>query len=341
MEFFFDIFQNLIDQFTNPKKRVFVLYLFLSILIATGWLIFYKKKSLKDSFKFIFSRKIFFSKSAKSDYKVFFINQIIMLLVSPHLLTQITIATALYFFFFEIQFIEMGLFSSAPQYLIISLFTLTHFVVDDFSKYIVHRWMHKWPFLWALHKVHHSATNLTPMTVFRTHPLEGLVFTLRSAFAQGVTISTFVYFFGSGVDLYTILGANLFVFLFNIFGSNLRHSHIGIRYWKWLEYILISPAQHHLHHSVAKEHYNKNYGAALAFWDWIFGFQFQIFSSVFPEFGSGKRIGNDRRLGPWMDMLKKRDQEGSFLSSYWIIFGGCGMALSHCILPIRRASVGL
>ena len=271
MEFFFDIFQNLIDQFTNPKKRVFVLYLFLSILIATGWLIFYKKKSLKDSFKFIFSCKIFFSKSAKSDYKVFFINQIIMLLVSPHLLTQITIATALYFFFFEIQFIEMGLFSSAPQYLIISLFTLTHFIVDDFSKYIVHRWMHKWPFLWALHKVHHSATNLTPMTVFRTHPLEGLVFTLRSAFAQGVTISTFVYFFGSGVDLYTILGANLFVFLFNIFGSNLRHSHIGIRYWKWLEYILISPAQHHLHHSVAKEHYNKNYGAALALWDWIFG----------------------------------------------------------------------
>ena len=74
MEFFFDIFQNLVDQFTNPKKRVFVLYLFLSILIATGWLIFYKKKSFKDSFNFIFSRKIFFSKSAKSDYKVFFIN---------------------------------------------------------------------------------------------------------------------------------------------------------------------------------------------------------------------------------------------------------------------------
>jgi sterol desaturase/sphingolipid hydroxylase (fatty acid hydroxylase superfamily) len=26
-----------------------------------------------------------------------------------------------------------------------------------------------------------------------------------------------------------------------------------------------------LHHSIAKEHYNKNYGAALAIWDWIFG----------------------------------------------------------------------
>ena len=271
MEFLFDIFSNLVDQFTNPKKRVFILYLFLSVLIAAGWLTFHKKKSIKETFKFIFNRKVFFSKSATSDYKVFFINQTIMLLVSPHLLTQMTIATAFYFFFFDLQFLEMGMFSSTPQYVIISLFTLSHFLVDDFSKYIVHRWMHKWPFLWALHKVHHSATNLTPMTVFRTHPLEGLVFTLRSAFAQGLTISTFVYFFGSGVDLYTILGANLFVFFFNVFGSNLRHSHIGIRYWKWLEYILISPAQHHLHHSIAKEHYNKNYGAALAIWDWLFG----------------------------------------------------------------------
>ncbi len=271
MEFLSDIFSNIVDQFTNPKKRVFILYLFLSVLIAAGWLTFHKKKSIKETFKFIFNRKVFFSKSATSDYKVFFINQTIMLLVSPHLLTQMTIATALYFFFFDLQFLEMGMFSSTPQYVIISLFTLSHFLIDDFSKYIVHRWMHKWPFLWALHKVHHSATNLTPMTVFRTHPLEGVVFTLRSALAQGLTISTFVYFFGSSVDLYTILGANLFVFFFNVFGSNLRHSHIGIRYWKWLEYILISPAQHHLHHSIAKEHYNKNYGAALAIWDWVFG----------------------------------------------------------------------
>ena len=35
--------------------------------------------------------------------------------------------------------------------------------------------------------------------------------------------------------------------------------------------MLISPAQHQLHHSVAEEHYDKNYGAALAIWDWLFG----------------------------------------------------------------------
>ena len=38
-----------------------------------------------------------------------------------------------------------------------------------------------------------------------------------------------------------------------------------------MEYIFISPAQHQLHHSIAKEHHDKNFGAALAVWDWLFG----------------------------------------------------------------------
>ena len=82
-------------------------------------------------------------------------------------------------------------------------------------------------------------------------------------------------------------GVNIFIFLFNVFGSNLRHSHIGISYWKWLEFILISPAQHHLHHSVSKEHHDKNFGVSLAIWDWILNipavvnyYQFQTFPAI-------------------------------------------------------------
>ena len=109
------------------------------------------------------------------------------------------------------------------------------------------------------------------MTVFRTHPLEGIIFSLRSSVTQAISISTFIFLFGNTVSLYTILGVNIFVFIFNVLGSNLRHSNIGIQYWKWVEYIFISPAQHQLHHSIAKEHHDKNFGAALAIWDWLFG----------------------------------------------------------------------
>jgi sterol desaturase/sphingolipid hydroxylase (fatty acid hydroxylase superfamily) len=38
-----------------------------------------------------------------------------------------------------------------------------------------------------------------------------------------------------------------------------------------LEHILISPAQHHIHHSIERKHYNKNYGEVFAIWDLMFG----------------------------------------------------------------------
>jgi len=271
MDYFFDYTSQITNQFIDPKKRVFLFYILISILIATAWFMINKKLSLKKTLIKIFDKKIFFSKSAKSDYKIFLINQLIMMIVSPFLITQLTIATALYFYFHTIDWLSAGMFVGIAKIYIILSFTIFQFTIDDFSKYIVHRFMHKWPVLWALHKVHHSATVLTPMTVFRTHPLEGIIFSLRSAITQAIGISLFFYLFGNLVSLYTIVGVNIFVFVFNILGSNLRHSHIGIRYWKWLEYIFISPAQHQLHHSIAFEHHDKNFGAALAIWDWLFG----------------------------------------------------------------------
>ena len=151
------------------------------------------------------------------------------------------------------------------------IFTFCYFVFDDFTKFITHTIMHKIPILWAIHKTHHSARTLTPITVFRTHPLEGIIFILRSAITQGIVIALFYYVYGNNISLVTILGANVFSFWFHLAGSNLRHSHIRISYWPWLEKIIISPAQHQVHHSTKKRHFNKNFGVTFAIWDWIFG----------------------------------------------------------------------
>ena len=270
MELFNQIISILAD-FTDPRKRVFIGYLFLSLFIAFVWLVVFKRINSKIALIKIFDKKIFFSKSAQADYKIFIINRVISLFISPLLLTQIAIATGIYLLLHQQGYIQSGYFSSTSTGIVVLLFTLFMFFIDDFSKYLVHRWMHKFHFLWAIHKVHHSAETLTPITVYRVHPLEGILYTLRSAVSQGLAISIFIFLFGSSVDLYTIVGVNVLVFIFHITGSNLRHSHISISYWSWLEYILISPAQHQLHHSIAKEHHDKNYGAALAVWDWIFG----------------------------------------------------------------------
>ena len=266
-----DFFVTITEHFSDPRKRVFLGYVVLSIIIALIWLLTKKKLSLKDALKYVFNKSILFSKSSRSDFKLFFLNRVFLIFVSPLLITQLAVATIIYHFLDSIYWLDFGMFVQTPKFIIITTFTTFIFILDDFTKFIIHRWMHKWPILWSLHKVHHSATKLTPMTIYRTHPLEGIVFTLRGSFTQGISISTFVFLFGNKVDLYTVIGVNVFVFCFNVAGSNLRHSHIGIRYWRWLEYIIISPAQHQLHHSIAQRHYDKNFGATLAIWDWVFG----------------------------------------------------------------------
>lgn len=268
---FLDHIGAVFADFSNPKKRIFVGYLLLTVLIALLWLVALRRSSIRTALREVFDRKVLFSASSKADYKIFVINRMFTMFISPLLVSQLAIATALYYALHDIDYLQRGLFADTPQGVIVALFTVTIFMVDDFTKYLVHRWMHRWPLLWAIHKVHHSAETMTPITVYRVHPLEGILYGLRAAVAQGTTMAAFLFFFDNAVDLYTVIGVNILSFVFHVTGSNLRHTHISIRYWPWLEHLLISPAQHQVHHSIAREHHDKNFGVAFAVWDWLFG----------------------------------------------------------------------
>ena len=96
MEFLIQIFDTIYENFFDPRKRVFVGYLFSAIVIAFLWLCVVKKKTLKECFYKIFDKKIFFSKSAKAN-KIFFLSNIIILMFfSPILITQLTIASVIF-----------------------------------------------------------------------------------------------------------------------------------------------------------------------------------------------------------------------------------------------------
>ena len=262
---------DVVATFFDPRKRIFLGYLACTMIIALFYWVVMCRRGLFDSVKSLFSRKVWNSNSAKADYKMLIINKLFMLLVSPILLSQLAMATAIFFSLYDF-------FPSRPQVpdswsvLSISIiFTVFYFLLDDFARFYVHRLMHRWPILWAFHKVHHSAQRLTPLTVLRTHPVEMIVYSTRSAFVQAIAIGVFIFFLGDNADLVTIYGAMMFSFVFNVLGSNLRHSHVAIGYWRGFERWLISPAQHHIHHSIAEKHWDKNYGVALSVWDRLFG----------------------------------------------------------------------
>jgi sterol desaturase/sphingolipid hydroxylase (fatty acid hydroxylase superfamily) len=56
------------------------------------------------------------------------------------------------------------------------IITLALFLAYEFGYWLDHYLKHRVPALWELHKVHHSANVLTPLTVFRIHPLDGVIF---------------------------------------------------------------------------------------------------------------------------------------------------------------------
>ena len=60
MEILTEYLSNIGNQFIDPKKRVFVAYIGISILIAFLWFILLRKYSLFAAFKKIFDKKIFF-----------------------------------------------------------------------------------------------------------------------------------------------------------------------------------------------------------------------------------------------------------------------------------------
>ena len=156
--------------------------------------------------------------------------------------------------------------TAVPWLAIAAMYTVVFFVAEDLSRFLLHRAMHRVPMLWRFHKVHHSATTLTPLTLHRVHPVETCLYYARGIAVFGLVSGVFVYLFGSRLSAIDIMGVDALGFLFNMVGANLRHSHIWLSFGK-LERIFISPAQHQIHHSSAVEHTDKNFGTCLAIWD--------------------------------------------------------------------------
>lgn len=253
--------------FDNLESRLSLVNIFGAIFLAS---LFYFLFS-KDHFSFkrlFFRKKYWWNRSTQVDYKIYFINALLK--------SFILVPTLGMSFYFSKEVFSLlsaffgGFVSLQGSMLSLGLVSLFMFAWDDWLRFIHHYFMHKIPFLWEFHKVHHSAKILTPITLFRIHPLESAIATVRNSLSLGVSSAMFMFFFSGEVSMYTFFGVNLFGFMFNFLGANLRHSHVPISLG-FLEYLFISPKQHQIHHSANPKHFDKNFGVGLAIWDYLAG----------------------------------------------------------------------
>ena len=133
------------------------------------------------------------------------------------------------------------------------------FILLDLLIYAQHVAFHHISWLWPLHRVHHSDTDLDTTTGARFHPVE-------------IAISMCVKFVAV-----LILGAPLMaVIVFEIvLNATSMFNHGNVRLPARVDHVLrrliVTPAMHRVHHSTCYNDHNRNFGFNFSLWDRIFG----------------------------------------------------------------------
>jgi len=144
------------------------------------------------------------------------------------------------------------------------------FLAIDFASYWNHRLSHKINFFWNQHVIHHSSEE----------------YNLACALRQSIS-NILGYFpillipaalFGVPHKVISILAP---LHLFAQFWYHTKHiGKLGI-----LEYIIVTPSQHRVHHAINKEYIDKNLAAIFCVWDRAFGTFQEELDTVPPVYG--------------------------------------------------------
>jgi sterol desaturase/sphingolipid hydroxylase (fatty acid hydroxylase superfamily) len=157
-----------------------------------------------------------------------------------------------------------------PTYPIIVGCSVIIFLVVEFSDYLVHYLEHRIPSLWELHKIHHSALLLNPLTTNRGHSLPLVYESIISATLSAIPAGLFAFLFGLNLTEILFLRATASKICTIGTLDPLKHSHFPATLG-WLDRIFISPHMHQVHHSSLTPHLDKNFGTNLSIFDWMFG----------------------------------------------------------------------
>ncbi len=133
------------------------------------------------------------------------------------------------------------------------------FLLLDLAIYAQHWTFHAVPWLWSVHKVHHTDIDLDATSGVRFHPLEILLSMLVKLAAVAAIGAHFL-----AVIVFEIaLNATS---LFN--HANVR---IPARLERLLRLFVVTPDMHRVHHSVRPAETNSNFGFNLPWWDRLLG----------------------------------------------------------------------
>ena len=155
----------------------------------------------------------------------------------------------LYIYLYQFKFITVN--ELLPTWAV----WMVTFVMIDFVYYWYHRFSHRVRFMWAVHMNHHSSEEMN-FTV-----------SLRQAWFGPITkVPFFIVMPLIGFDPIITAVAGVASTFWGVIGHTQWIKRLGV-----LEYILVTPSSHRVHHGSNECYIDKNYGNLLIVWDRLFG----------------------------------------------------------------------
>jgi sterol desaturase/sphingolipid hydroxylase (fatty acid hydroxylase superfamily) len=189
-------------------------------------------------------------------------------------------------------------------------------IAEDFLYYWLHRFDHEIRFFWATHITHHSSEKMNFTVGFRSSVFQPLY--------------RFIYFLPLpllGFEPWDIVFIYAATQIWGIF----VHTEL-IKKMGWLEYILVTPSHHRVHHSSNPKYLDKNMGMFLIIWDKLFGtFQKELDENEYQpiRYGLTKNIEKPNAINlifyEWNAILKDISKNDiSFSEKLKYVFGKPG-----------------
>lgn len=199
---------------------------------------------------------------------------------------------------------------------IVIIYWIALFIAEDFVYYWLHRLDHTIRLFWAVHVTHHSSMLMNFTVGFRSSVFQPLY--------------RFIYFIPLALLGFKPIDI-LFVYAVTQIWGVFIHTE-QIYKMGWLEYILVTPAHHRVHHGSNPLYLDKNMGMFLIIWDKLFGtFQPEIASKDYEpiKYGLTKNIQTNNPVKiifhEWQSIFKDIFQPSiSLKDRFWYLFGPPG-----------------
>lgn len=268
-------FSKLLGLLTSPASPLSLLSLSVALTVAVVFLIMNRRPGaksvrLKVLMRALFPRKITHGASSRTDFGYMIFNVLIFgAVLGWGIVSYEFVGTASH----DLLTRLFGPATPLPlaPWAGAALLTLAVFLAYELGFWADHWTSHNVPFFWEIHKVHHTATVLTPLTIFRVHPIESVKLSNVLALLMGGAFGLVSYLVGGEVKPVEFAGQNIILLTFMLVLAHVQHTHLWIAFTGRLGRILVSPAHHQIHHSDNPAHFGKNLGGYLAIFDWMFG----------------------------------------------------------------------